>query len=138
MKESAPAALGLWKSGVSCTTERSAFLAHVVEPPLAAALTVLYGDSDWARFDRIIAQHGRRALNGRTTVNNLGRNGEVTYRSWSNEKVRPHWRIRRAPTEARVRRLKWLQEISERPQVHCQVLAALFGDPLDGPHPCYQ
>ena len=33
-----------------------------------------------------------------------------------------------ASTEARVRGLNWLQVLSERPQVHCKVLAALFGD----------
>ena len=49
--------------------------------------------------------------------------------AWTNEKVRRHWRLTtKASTEARASRLKWLQELSERSHVHCQILAALFGD----------
>ena len=102
-------------------------------PLLSAAETVLCGDSDWAKFDRIVAQYGRRALKGHATAKTLGTNGEILFRPWSNEKVRRHWRLPSTRTEARVRRLKWPQEVSERPQIHCQVLAALFGDTLHGP-----
>ena len=133
MKKSAPAAFKLWRSDTGYTTKRSALIAHVVGPLLSAAETVLHGESDWAKFDRIVAQYGRRALKGRATARTLGCNGEILFRSWSNEKVRRHWRLPRARTEARFRRLKWLQEVWERPQVHCQVLAALFGDTLHGP-----
>ena len=132
-RKSAPAAFGLWRSDAAYTTKRSALIAHVVGPLLSAAEAVLYGDSDWAKFDRIVAQYGRRALNGRATTKTLGSNGEILFRSWSNEKVRRYWRLPCTRTEGRVRRLKWLQEVSERPQVHCQVLAALFGDTLHGP-----
>ena len=125
VKKNAPAAFGLWKSHAGYTTKRSALIARVVGPLLSAAETVL-------KFDRTIAQYGRRALNGRATAKTQGCNGEIVNRSWSNEKVRRHWRPPRARTEARVRRLKWLQEVFERPQVHCHVLAALFEDTLDG------
>ena len=115
VKKSAPAVFGLWRSDAGYTTKRTALIAHVVGPLLSAAETVLYGDSDWAKFDRIVAQYGRRALKGRATAKKLGCNGAILFMSWSNEKVRRHWRLPRARTEARVRRLKWLQEVSERP-----------------------
>ena len=132
VKKSAPAAFGLWRSDAGYTTKRSALIAHVVGPLLSAAETVLYGESDWAKFERNNAQYGRRALKGPATARTLGCNGEILFRSWSNEKVRRHWRLPRARTEARVRRLKCPQEVSERPQVHCQDLA-LFEDTLHGP-----
>ena len=109
---------GLWAS---------ALLAHVVGPLLSAAETVLYNSSEWKKFDRTICLYARRALNGRATTKTASRDGTITYRSWTNERVRKFWRLPTAQTEARVRRLKWAQELSVRPQIHCQVLAAMFG-----------
>ena len=128
VKRSAPAACGLWRANTSHTTKRSALLAHVVGPLLSAIETVLYTSSEWKKFDRTICMYARRALNGRATTKTANPDGTITYRSWTNERVRKFWRLPTAQTEARVRRLKWAQELSVRPQIHCQVLPAMFGD----------
>ena len=104
VNKSAPAAFGLWRMRAAPpSAPPSLRMLWCHSSPLT-----LYGDSDWAKFDRIVAQCGRRALKGRATAKTLGCNGEILFRSWSNEKVRRHWRLPRARTEARVRRLKWL------------------------------
>ena len=137
VKNSAPVAHGLWRASTCYTTKRSALLAHVVGPIMSAAEAILYSASDWGLFDKLIAQYGRRALNGQATEKIPQPDGTTRYRAWTNEKVWRHWRLHKASTEARVRRLKWLQEISERPQVHCQILAALFGDiPFESTRAC--
>ena len=118
-RRSAPVAFGIWRTDTSYVTERSAILAHVVGPLTSAAEAVLCTSAEWKKFDS-------------ATKETQNPDGTITYSSWSNEKVWKYWRLPTAHTEARVTRLKWAQELSQRPQTHCQVLAALFGDPLFG------
>ena len=126
-------AFGLWRANTSYSTKRSALLAHVVGPLLSAAETVLYTSSEWKKFDRTICMYARRALNGRATTKTANPDGTIKYRSWTNERVRKFWRLPTAQTEAIVRRLKWAQELSVRPLVNCQALAAMLGDvPFEG------
>ena len=127
------AAFGLWRSDAGYTTKRLALIVHVVGPFLSAAETEQNGETDWAKFDRIKTQYAGELSRVGPQLGLRGMQRRNLFRSWSNEKVRRHWRRPRARTEARVRRLKWFQKVSERPQVHCQVLAALFGDTLHGP-----
>ena len=108
--------------------ETSGYQAHLVGPIVSAAEAILYTPSDWEKFDSVIVQHGRETLNGRATVKTPEPDGITTYRAWTNEEVRRFWRLPKASTEARTRRHKWVQELSARPQAHCQILAALFGD----------
>ena len=102
VKKSAPAAFGLWKSAAGYTTKRSALIAHVVGPLLSFAETVLYGDSDWAKFDRIVAHYGRLSRVA-PRLKRWDPTENILFRSWSNEKVRRRWRLSRTRTEARVR-----------------------------------
>ena len=48
-------------------------------------------------------------------------------RCLSTEEVLRRWRLPRADTEARCRRLKWLQACASHPQQHRQLIAAWFG-----------
>ena len=93
---------------------------------MSAAQAVVHTKMDWVKFDRIISQCCRRALNGRFAVETQTHIGEISCLAWSNEKVRRFWRLPLTRTGALVRRLKWLQEVLGRLQVHCPVLAALF------------
>ena len=124
VKRSAPVAHGIWRKGTCYVTKRSALLARVVGPLMPAAEAVLYTSTEWKKFDKTISVCARRALNGRATRNTSRPDGTITYSSRSHENVRRYWRLPTAHTEARVRRLRWAQELSQRPQTHCQVLAA--------------
>ena len=117
---SAPVAYGIWRTGASYVTKRFALLAQVVGPLMSAAEGVLCASAEWKKFDKTICVYARRALNGHATKKTLSPDGTTTYSSWSNEKVRRYWRLPTAHTEARVRRLRWAQELSRRPQTHCQ------------------
>ena len=131
---SAAFAKGLRKTNARYTTKRAALLAHVVGPILSGAEAVLYTDTDWTIFDQTMASYGRRALNGRASGKQTREDGQVVYKAWTNEKIRRFWRLPCAKTEARVRRLRWMQELSRRPTTHCQIIAAMFGDvPFEEP-----
>ena len=52
----------------------------------------------------------------------------VVYKAWTNGRIRRYWKLPAQKTEARVRRLRWTQELSRRPTTHCQILVAMFGD----------
>ena len=125
VKKSAVVAFGLWRANTSYTSKKSALLAHVVGPLLSAAEIVLYTSSEWKKFDRTICMYARPRRQLTQTARPLTDPGRTKGK---------FWRLPTAQTEARVRRLKWAQELSVRPLVvHCQVLAAMFGDvPLEG------
>eukprot|EP00959_Pyramimonas_sp_CCMP1952_P008669 181486-Pyramimonas_sp.AAC.1 len=79
-----------------------------------------------------MARHGRRALQGKavTTVRGTDAddaNVQRRIRSWSNRRVRQHWRLASAETEMLVRRLGWHRSWALSPTNHAQELCLLFG-----------
>ena len=114
-------AYGIWRTGTSFVTKK-------IRPPCSRRGTPHVTSAERKKFDKTICVYAIRALIGRATKKTLSPDGTTTYSSWSNEKMRRYWRLPTAHTEARVRRLRWAQELSRRPQTHCQVLAAMFGN----------
>ena len=79
--------------------------------------------SHYHALDALVAGYARAAMRGHACQETGGK-----YRSLSTQQVLRHWRLVRAETEVRVRRLRWLAVLVGSPRHHLLAWASLLGD----------
>ena len=80
---------------------------------------------DYAKLDSAVAALGRLAMRGKASTKD--EQGKVTS-SLSTSEVLKHWGLAPCSTEARIRRVKWYQNMAKFPKDSMQVLGARLGD----------
>ncbi|CAK0875658.1 unnamed protein product [Prorocentrum cordatum] len=114
---------GFWfLKGVPFRLKRAMFLYFVVGTAVQNLEAYLPSSCQLADLQQVVDQLARKALRGLAHEEVEG-----VHSSWSNERVRKHWRLCSLAVELRVRRLKRLQAIAKRPERHRQWIAAHFG-----------
>ena len=91
---------------------------------------------DYDIYDKLIAKYARAVLRGKASGMKTDEEGNVTYKAWSNKRVFAELRIVNCEKEVNVRILKWIQEITARPEMHKQLRAAIFGR-MKGERPAF-
>ena len=93
------------------------------EPKQYFSLTMT-GKPSTKRSPAMVAAHSTEGLR----ASRREKTGVVVFKAWTNERIRRYWKLPCAKTEARVRKLRWTNELSRRPTTHCHILAAIFCD----------
>ena len=85
-------------------------------------------------LDSVLLMYGRKLMRGSACRKTVQEDGSVTYNACRSKQVWEYLRMVPCSMELRVRRLRWLQGLARSPELHCNVLASLFGRfPHDGP-----
>ena len=94
----------------------------IVNSALSCCECFLPTDAQYAQLDRLIAGLARKAMMGAATK----QEGEK-FKAMTIGQVLQYWRLTTAKLEALVRRLSWMQEVTNNPANHKQYIAAVFG-----------
>ena len=79
------------------------------------------------RLDSIILTYGRKLMRGRACRKEVQMDGSIKYVACTSTQVWKYLRLVPCEIELRVRRLLWLQSLVRQPELHANLLAALFG-----------
>lgn len=115
-----------FSSGIPLWQKLFVFQAMVVAPLFSGLETLQTHRGDNVRLQKVLAQLGRKLLQGRACVRPAGQ-GQDHYRSWTNDEVFRAIKVLPPEWERRARRLLWRQHIVLFPGDNVLLLAAIFG-----------
>ena len=111
------------------------FFSGMVGSALLSGLEALVlSPSQCQLLDSVLLMYGRKLMRGSACRKTVQEDGSVTYNACRSKQVWEYLRMVPCSIELRVRRLRSLQGLARSPELHCNVLASLFGRfPHDGP-----
>ncbi len=122
---------GFWMADLPRDVKRMTLISKVLNNLLTGAESVMFSDKDWQIFNRTLVGYARAVLEGeaagRLKLTDAAGDEVIGDKKWPNDKVLRALRLSDIGTEAKVRRIKWYQQIAREPGNHLQILTALFG-----------
>jgi hypothetical protein len=95
------------------------------ETAVSALEAFVFQREDSKQLEELICEYGRVLLRGQACKKDTQQQGNVKYTARTDEEVVRILKLLPAQEEFAIRRLKWLQAISEAPENNTQLIAAL-------------